>query len=53
MLDTALAKHRGLLYGECEKISAEQNVATGRRGMTRERVQEVIQTKGKLSRCAP
>ncbi len=49
-LEKALAKYRELLYGEGEKTSAGQNGETGRKGMTRERVQEVIETKGKLSR---
>jgi putative transposase len=48
--DEALAKYRGLIYGEGEAMKAGQNGERGRKGMSKERVQEVIDKKGKLSR---
>ncbi len=47
--DSALAKYRALLYGDGEAMQAGQNGESGRKGVSRERVQEVIQAKGKLS----
>jgi putative transposase len=48
--DEALAKYRGLIYGEGEVKQAGQNGERGRRGMSKERVQDVIEKNGKLSR---
>jgi REP element-mobilizing transposase RayT len=47
--DEALAKYRQLVYGEGEQKVSGQNGANGRKGMSREQVQEVIAAKGKLS----
>jgi REP element-mobilizing transposase RayT len=48
--DEAMAKYRELIYGEGEASAPAQNGGPVRKGMSRERVKEVIETKGKLSR---
>jgi putative transposase len=48
--DEALAKYRGLLYGEGEAMKTGQNGGQGRKGLSKAQVQEVIEKKGKLSR---
>ena len=48
--EAALAKYRGLLYGEGEAMKAGQNGERGRKGMSKAQVQEIIEKKGKLSR---
>ena len=45
----ALEKYRELIHGDAEMKDAGQNGEKSRKGMTKERVQEVIKAKGKLS----
>ena len=48
-VESALEQYRTLMYGKGTEVGEGQNGERGRKGMTRERVQEVIKAKGKLT----
>jgi putative transposase len=48
--EDAMSTYRAIIYGEGEARPAGQNEAKGRKGLAKERVREVIEKKGRLSR---